>query len=189
MCLYLSDKEEFREKFQFCRRSLISSGLCASFKVTVLSWSEKIPFEYWNNRILLISLKTRFSSWFFPVAKSSLTNTYCFNIHALHLSEEKKFREKCKFVRKSVISCVLFVSVKAWSLLWAEKISSEYWNNRILLTSLKTQFFSRFFQVTKRLINQFLLFKYSCVYILVKKWNSGKSFNFIEGAWLVVACV
>ena len=122
MCLYLSDKEEFRENFQFCRRSLVSSGLCASVKVTVLSWSEKIPFEYWKNRILLMSLKARFSSWFFQVAKSSLTNSYCFNIHAFTSQWKKKeFREKCKFVRKSVISCVLFVSVKAWSLLCAEK--------------------------------------------------------------------
>ena len=36
MPLYLCEKEEFLEKFQFFRRSLISCGLCASFKVEAL---------------------------------------------------------------------------------------------------------------------------------------------------------
>ena len=33
MALYLYEKEEFLEKFQFFRRSLISCGLCASLKL------------------------------------------------------------------------------------------------------------------------------------------------------------
>ena len=170
MCLYFSDKEEFWENFQFCRRRLISSGLCVSFKVTVLSWSEKIPFEYWNNRILLMSLKTRFSPWFFQVAKSSLTNSYCFNIHAFTSQWKKKeFREKCKFVRKSVISCVLFVSVKGWSLLWAGKIPSEYWNNKILLMSVKTRFCSWLFQVTKSSLTNFYCFNIHALIFLRKR--------------------
>ena len=85
--------------------------------------------------------------------------------------------------------CDLCVRFKVVILLRAENIPSEYWNNRILLMSFKTQFFSKFFQGTKRLINQFLLFKYSCVYISVTKRNSEKIFNFVEGAWLALACV
>ena len=53
----------------------------------------------------------------------------------------------------------------------------------------RENFFSKFFQGTKRLVNQFLLFKYSCVYISVTKRNSEKIFNFVEGAWLALACV
>ena len=45
-------------------------------------WPEKIPSEYRNNIIWLMSLKTRFFSWFFQVTKSSLTNSYCFYICA-----------------------------------------------------------------------------------------------------------
>ena len=78
-CVYISVTKRNSEKiFNFVE----GAGLCASVKVTVLSWSEKLPFEYWKNRILLMSLKARFCSWFFQVAKSSLTNSYCFNIHA-----------------------------------------------------------------------------------------------------------
>ena len=46
MCLYLSDKEEFREKFQFCKGSLISCGLCVSFNMKAFLSTEKILFEY-----------------------------------------------------------------------------------------------------------------------------------------------
>ena len=52
-------------------------------KYELFLWAEKIFSENWNNRILLISMKTQFSSWIFQVAKRSLTNFYCFNIHAL----------------------------------------------------------------------------------------------------------
>ena len=46
MRLYLGEKVEFREKFQFYRRSLISCGLCVSFNMKALLSTEKIPFEY-----------------------------------------------------------------------------------------------------------------------------------------------
>ena len=46
MCLYLSDKEEFREKFKSFRGSLISSDLCVSFNMKALLSTEKILFEY-----------------------------------------------------------------------------------------------------------------------------------------------
>ena len=56
-----------------------------------------------KNRILLMSLRTRFSSWFFQVAKSSLTNFYCFQwvwVHAfISLRKEgisRKFLTRCK---------------------------------------------------------------------------------------------
>ena len=160
-----------------------------SVKGWSLLWAEKIPSEYWNNKILLMSVKTRFCSWLFQVTKSSLTNFYCFNIHAFISLRKRGIPRQLTINRKSWSSYGLCARFKVTIFLWTEKIPSEYWNNRILLMSFKTQFFSRFFQVTKRLINQFLLFKYSCVYILVKKWNSEKSFNFIEGAWLAVACV
>ena len=74
--------------------------LDASVKVTALFWAEKIPSKYCKNRILLMSLRTRFSSWFFQVAKSSLTNFYCFSIHAfISLRKEgipRKFLTRCK---------------------------------------------------------------------------------------------
>ena len=41
----------------------------------------------------------------------------------------------------------------------------------------------------QKLINQFLLLKYSCLYISAKKRNSWESFNSLEGAWSAVACV
>ena len=41
----------------------------------------------------------------------------------------------------------------------------------------------------QKLINQFLLLKYSCLYVSTKKRNSWKIFNFLEGAWSAVACV
>ena len=107
----------------------------------------------------------------------------------LYLCEKGKFLYILYLVRKSVISCVLCASVKVTGLWWAEKIPSEYWNNRILLMSLKTRFCSWFFQVAKKLINQFLLFQYSCLYISAKKRNSWTFYISLERAWLAVYCV
>ena len=84
-----------------------------------------------------------------------------------------------------MISCVLCASVKVTGFSWAEKIPSEYWDNRIL----KTRFCSWFFQVAKKLINQFLLFQYSCLYITAKKRNSWTFYTSLEKVWSAVYCV
>ena len=113
-----------------------------------------------------------------------------FQYSCLYISAKKgKFLYILCLVRKSVISCVLCVSVKVTGLSWAEKMPSEYWNNRILLMSLKTRFCSWFFQVAKRLINQFVLFQYSCLYISAKKRNSWTFYISLERAWLAAYCV
>ena len=59
-------------------------------------WYEpkKFPFEYWNNRILLMSLKNRFSSWFFQETKSSLTNFFCFNIRTFISLRKKRIQRQ-----------------------------------------------------------------------------------------------
>ena len=90
----------------------------------------------------------------------------------LFLCEKEEFLDILWLDKKSLISCVLCTSVKVRALLLAEKIPSEYWNKRILSMSLKTLFFQGSFQPAKKLINQFLLFQYSCVYIPAKKRNS-----------------
>ena len=46
MPLYLCEKEEFLDISYLVRKSVISCVLCASVKVTGLSWTEKIPSEY-----------------------------------------------------------------------------------------------------------------------------------------------
>ena len=71
----------------------------------------------------------------------------------------------------------------------SKKIPSVYWNNRILLMSLKTRFCSSFFQVAKKLINQFLLFQYSCLYISAKNMYSWTFYTLLERAWSAVYCV
>ena len=59
---------------------------------------------------------------------------------AFYLCEMEKFWDNLECVRKSVIRCALCRSVEFPALKLAEKILSEYWNNRILLMRLKTQF-------------------------------------------------
>ena len=90
----------------------------------------------------------------------------------LYLCEKEEFLDILWLDKKSLISCVLCTSVKVTALFLAEKILSEYWNNRSLLMSLKTWFCQGSFQPAKKLINQFLLFQYSSVYISAKKRNS-----------------
>ena len=90
----------------------------------------------------------------------------------LFLCEKEEFLDILWLDKKSMISCVLYTSVKVTALFLAEKILSEYWNNRSLLMSLRTRFFQGFFQPAKKFINQFLLFQYSSVYIPAKKRNS-----------------
>ena len=46
MPLYLGEKEEFLNILYLVRKSVISCALCASVKVTGLSWTEKILSEY-----------------------------------------------------------------------------------------------------------------------------------------------
>ena len=46
MPLYLCEKEEFLDILYLVRKSVISCVMCASVKVTGLSWTEKIPSEY-----------------------------------------------------------------------------------------------------------------------------------------------
>ena len=46
MPLDLCEKEEFLDILYLVRKSVISCVLCASMKVTGLSWTVKIPSEY-----------------------------------------------------------------------------------------------------------------------------------------------
>ena len=90
----------------------------------------------------------------------------------LYLYEKEEYLDILWLDKKSLISCVLCTSVKVRALFLAEKILSEYWNKRILSMSLKTLFSQGSFQPAKKLINQYLLCQYSCVYISAKKRNS-----------------
>ena len=90
----------------------------------------------------------------------------------LFLCEKEEFLDNLRLDKKSMISCVLYTSVKVTALFLAEKILSEYWDNRSLLMSLRTRFFQGSFQPAKKFINQFLLFQYSSVYFSAKKRNS-----------------
>ena len=89
MHLYLSEKKEIPGKLLIHQKELDSVCILCSDKVTTLLCAEKIPSEYWNNKILLMSVKTQFCLWFFQGTKSSLTNFCCFNIHAF-ISLRKK---------------------------------------------------------------------------------------------------
>ena len=60
MRLYLCGKEEFLDIKWLDKKSLISCVLCTSVKVRALFFAEKIPYEYKNNGILLMSFKTQF---------------------------------------------------------------------------------------------------------------------------------
>ena len=104
----------------------------------------------------------------------------------LYLYEKEEFLDILWLDKNSMISCVLCTSIKERALLLAEKIPYEYWNKRILSMSLETRFCQGFFQVAKRLINQFLLFQYSCVYFSAKRRNSWTFYGSIKRAWLAV---
>ena len=173
MRLYLGEKEEFREKFHFYRRSLIRRGLCVSFNMKALLSTEKIPFEYWNNWILLISVKARFFSWFFQIAKSSWNNFYCFIIHTFISQWKKEIPGKLLIHQKELDSVCIVCSDKVTTLLCAEKIPSEYWNNKILSMSLKTQFCLWFFQVTKSSLTNFYCFNIHALISLRKRGIPG----------------
>ena len=64
-----------------------------------------------------MSLRTRFSSWFFQVAKSSLTNFYCFSIHAfISLRKEgipRKFLTRCR--ERVAVYCVRVSKLQLFS--------------------------------------------------------------------------
>ena len=169
MRLYLGEKVEFREKFQFYRRSLISCGLCVSFNMKALLSTAKIPFKYWNIWILLMSVKAWFFLWFFQISKSSLNNFYCFIIHAFISQWKKEIPGKLLIHQKELDSVCILCSVKVTALLCAEKIPSEYWNNKILLMSLKTQFCLWFFQGTKSSLTNFYCFNIHAFISLQKK--------------------
>ena len=83
-CIYISvKKRNFGKSVNSKKRkSLIRCVFCVVSKLQLSCVPKKIPSEYWNNKILLTSLKTQFCLWFFQGTKSSLTNFYCFNIHA-----------------------------------------------------------------------------------------------------------
>ena len=83
-CIYISVKKRNFGKSVNSKKKKELDSVCilCSVKVTALLCAEKIPSEYWNNKILLMSFKTQFCLWFFQGTKSSLTNFYCFNIHA-----------------------------------------------------------------------------------------------------------
>ena len=137
---------------------------------------QETPSEYWNNRILLTSLKTQFFSRFFQVTKGSLTNFYCLNIHEFISWWKIGIPGTFQFYRRSLISCGLCVSFNMKALLSTEKIPLEC-ESLVFFVVLPN------FQ---KLIKQFLLFYYSCIYISVKKRNSGKTFNSSERAWFGV---
>ena len=89
-------------------------------------WPEKIPSEYRNNIIWLMSLKFVFSrgSSKFPKAHEPISIVSLF-VH-LNFNEKEGFREQMKFVRKSLIICTLSTKVKLIAYLLSEKIPSEY---------------------------------------------------------------
>ena len=91
---------------------------------------------------------------------------------SLYLGEKLEFRETFQFYRRSLISCGLCVSFNMKALLSTEKIPLEC-ESLVFFVVLPN------FQ---KLIKQFLLFNYSCIYISVKKRNSGKTFNSSERA-------
>ena len=65
--------------------------------------------------------------------KSSLTIFCCFNIHGLISRSKREFRGNSQLVGKTNISFLLCANSKNIVNLWGKKISSEYWNKRILL--------------------------------------------------------
>ena len=174
---------------KFVRKSVISCVLFVSVKGWSLLWAEKIPSEYWNNKILLMSLKTRFCSWLFQVTKSSLTNFYCFNklnllmsvkawffswffqisksslnnfycfiIHAFISQWKKEIPGKLLIHQKELDSVCIVCSDKVTTLLCAEKIPSEYWNNKNFVNEFENTVLLVVLPRYQKLINQFLFF-------------------------------
>ena len=80
-CVCISVKIINSGTISYALESVIISVMCGSVKVTALVWAKKFPSEYWNNRISLMSVNTRFCLWYHQLTKGSLTNFYCFNIH------------------------------------------------------------------------------------------------------------
>ena len=138
--------------------------LCASVKPGALIETEKIAYEYWNNRNWLMRKSKPFFQKSTMSLFSSLTNFYCFNIHVLITLWIVGFAGRLKCIGKSVSAWIFCAGVNFRVLKETEKIAHEYWNNRNWLMSKSEQFFpAKFGHVPFQLINQFLLFQYSCV--------------------------
>ena len=100
--------------------------------------------------------------------------------------KKKKFWDNVIRFRKSVIRRALCSSVEVAALLLAEKILSEYCNNRILWMSLKTWFCSLFFLVTKSSLTNLYCFN---VHGIISLWKGGVLkiiYRALERAWLDV---
>ena len=105
-----------------------------------------------------MSVKAWFFSWFFQISKSSLNNFYCFIIHAFISKWKKEIPGKLLIHQKELDSVCILCSVKVTALLCAEKIPSEYWNNKILLNEFENTILLVVLPRYQKLINQFLLF-------------------------------
>ena len=93
MRLYLGEKVEFREKFQFYRRSLISCGLCVSFNMKVFYQPRKSPLN-----IEIIEFVNECESLVFlvvlPNFQKLIKQFLLFYYSCIYISvKKKKFRE------------------------------------------------------------------------------------------------
>ena len=129
--------------------------------------------KQWN---LLMSLRARFSPRFFQATKSSLTIFFLFVsiLMGIYLRDREVFRKKLWWVKKKRDSCVYCANVKVTALLWTE-FESSVW--LVVLPSCQ------------KLINWFLLFQYSQVYISEKRRNSWNFYYLLERAYVAVSCV
>ena len=106
-----------------------------------------------------------------------------FQYSCLYISAKKRNFWTSHISLERAWSAVYFVQV------WKLQVFRGPRKSPLILRSLKTRFCSWFFQVAKKLINQFLLFQYSCLYITAKKRNSWTFYTSLEKAWSAVYCV
>ena len=107
---------------------------------------------------------------------------------AFYLCGKEKLWDNLKCVRKSVIRCALYRSVEVAALSLVGKILSEYWNNRTLLMRLKNPVQLVAPPSCQKLINEFLLFEYSWLYISVKRRSSEIIWGVLERTLFDVHC-
>ena len=84
----------------------------------------------------------------------------------IYLNQRGNFLDNKQCVKQSLISCLLHACFKVTVLLWAQKTSSEYSNNGFFLMSKIRPLQQGLTRGLHKLVNQFLLFKYSypCIF-------------------------
>ena len=90
MRLFLCEKEEFLDILWLDKKSMISCVLCTSIKVRALLLAEKIPYEYWNKRILSMSLKTLFFQGSFQPTKKLTSQFLLFQYSCVYIPAKKR---------------------------------------------------------------------------------------------------